>query len=206
MMRPKSLKAQLWLWLLGLLTVVGLAAAAISYVYTRAEMEAFLDHQLRQVAVNILHADPTLSPSNDTAPPHDVEDDLYVQVWDRNGVRLRTTTPDYDIPRQSVAGLSDTHSAIIDWRTFTVMTDGRVVQVSQQVAVRQELAQDAALRILIPIGIVIPLAWLLLGFVTNRVLGGLEGLVHRLATQMPDHTTSSRSPTFLPKSCRWSRP
>ena len=185
MMRPKSLKSQLWLWLLGLLTVVGGAAALISYSYTRVEMNAFLDHQLRQVAVNIEHAGPTTLPAADAVPPHDTEDDLFVQVWDRTGVRLRASVPDHEIPRQLATGLSDTHSEDIEWRTYTVITDNRTVQVSQQVAVRQELAQDAALRILIPIGIVIPLAWLLLGFVTNRVLGGLEGLVYRLAHQQP---------------------
>lgn len=182
-MRPRSLKSQLWLGLLALLIVVGVTAALISYFYTRAEMEAFLDNQLRQVAINIEHAGPAPALASDVAPPHDTEDDLNVQVWDRNSMPLRSSAPNHDIARQLLPGLSDTHTAKIDWRTYTVITDKQTVQVSQQATVRQELAQDAALRILIPIGIALPLAWLLFGFLINRVLGGLEGLVYRLAHQ-----------------------
>ena len=52
MTEAKSLKSQLWLSLLGLLTVVGLTTALFSYWYTRAEMEGFLDQQLRQFGAN----------------------------------------------------------------------------------------------------------------------------------------------------------
>jgi signal transduction histidine kinase len=185
MIWARSLKAQLWLGLLALLTVVGVAAALMSYVYTLAETETFLDNQLRQVAVNIEHAGPATAPAPDAAPPHDAEDDLNVQIWNRDGKPLRTTSAGHDIARQLHGGLADTHTDKIDWRTFTAITDTQTIQVSQQASVRQELAQDAALRILIPLGIVMPLAWLLLGFLINRVLGGLENHVYKLAHAKP---------------------
>ncbi len=180
-----SLKSQLRLWLLGLLTVVGLMTAATSYWYTRAEMEGFLDHQLRQFAVNLGPAGQAPSPIAEDTVPHDIEDDLNVQVWDSSGMPLRPSIPDNDVPRQTTTGFADTQTATISWRTYAVVSPKQTVQVSQQTSVRQELAQDAALRALIPIGIIIPLAWLLLGVVISRVLGGLDSVVDLLAHQTP---------------------
>jgi len=185
MNRDLSLKSQLRLWVLGLLTVVGLMTAATSYWYTRAEMEGFLDHQLRQFAVNLGPAGQALSPIADDPVPHDIEDDLNVQIWDSVGNALRSSIPQNDVPRQSVTGFTNTMAQSVGWRTYTIVTAKQTVQVSQQLAVRQELEQDAALRALIPMGIIIPLAWLLLGVVINRVLGGLDSVVARLAQQTP---------------------
>ena len=185
MNRDLSVKSQLRLWVLGLLIVVGFMTAATSFWYTRAEMEGFLDHQLRQFAVNLGPAGQTPSPITDDSVPHDVEDDLNVQVWDSVGTALRLSIHENDIPRQTVTGFTNIKVQSVGWRTYTVVTVKQTVQVSQQLAVRQELEQDAALRALIPIGIIIPLAWLLLGVVINRVLGGLDRVVVRLAQQTP---------------------
>jgi len=189
MMRPSSLRTQLWLWLLGLLTVVGLITAGASYWYTRAEMESFLDHQLRQVAINIDHVGRLSAQPGDNPVPHDLEDDLNIQVWDSAGTALRVTKAQDSIPRQHISGFSDTQSGGLRWRTYTATSPAQTVQVSQQAVVREELAQDAAVRALVPIGIILPLAWLLLGIVTNRVLGGLDGLVRRLAQRSPGDDT-----------------
>ena len=186
MIEVKSLKSQLWLSLLGLLTVVGLTTALFSYWYTRAEMEGFLDQQLRQFAVNLDHAEQTPVATGSDAAPHDPEDDFNVQVWDAAGNPLRPAPPESDVPRQTGTGFADTESKGRRWRTYSVVKDRQTVQVSQQIVVRQELAQDAALRALIPIGVMVPLTWLLLGFVINRVLGGLDGLVYRLSHPAPD--------------------
>ncbi len=182
---PNSLRSQLWLSLFGLLTVVGLATAGFSYWYTRSEMEDFLDQQLRQFAINLDHVASSPEPAGNDASPHDAEDDFKVQVWDAAGKPLRPVTPDTDVPRQSQTGFADTEANAIRWRTYAVVTARQTVQVSQQAVVRQELAQDSALRSLIPVGITVPLSWLLLGIVINRVLGGLDGLVTRLARPGP---------------------
>ena len=189
MTEAKSLKSQLWLSLLGLLTVVGLTTALFSYWYTRAEMEGFLDQQLRQFAVNLDHAGRTPVVTINDAAPHDPEDDFNVQVWDAAGNPLRPTSAESDVPRQTGTGFADTESKGGHSRTYSVVTDRQTVQVSQQTVVRQELAQDAALRALIPIGVMVPLTWLLLGFVINRVLGGLDNLVYRLSHPAPGGNT-----------------
>ena len=125
---------------------------------------------------------------NDAAP-HDPEDDFNVQVWDAAGNPLRPTSAESDVPRQTGTGFADTESKGGHSRTYSVVTDRQTVQVSQQTVVRQELAQDAALRALIPIGVMVPLTWLLLGFVINRVLGGLDNLVYRLSHPAPGGNT-----------------
>ena len=52
--RPlRSLRGRLLLWLLGLLTGVGVLAGLGAYVLDRNEVDGSLDAQLRQIALNI---------------------------------------------------------------------------------------------------------------------------------------------------------
>ncbi|MBN9009410.1 MAG: hypothetical protein J0H63_04490, partial [Rhizobiales bacterium] len=48
----KSLRGRLLVWLIGLLTAVGLLAGVAAYLLDLDEVDGFLDGQLRQIAVN----------------------------------------------------------------------------------------------------------------------------------------------------------
>jgi two-component system OmpR family sensor kinase/two-component system sensor histidine kinase QseC len=62
------------------------------------------------------------------------------------------------------------------WRTFSVATRARVIQVAQPVPVRQRLAANAALRSVAPLLVVGPMLALLGGFIVARALRPLRRL------------------------------
>jgi len=175
-----SLRTELWRWMIGLLASVGLVTAAISYWDMGNEARRFFDQQLRLIALNAdITAKAKIAAPRDNAP-HDPEDDFVVQVWDAQGHPRQTHAPGPDIPRGTVTGFRDVNGPSGHWRTYTLVTGSDTVQVSQQIVVREELATDAALRSLYPLAIIIPLSWLILGIVINRVLGKLDTLAAAL--------------------------
>jgi two-component system OmpR family sensor kinase len=67
-----------------------------------------------------------------------------------------------------------------DWRTYTRIEGGRTIEVAQRTVVREEFAADAALRAVIPIVALVPLSWLLVGFVVTRALRPLRSVIMEL--------------------------
>jgi two-component system, OmpR family, sensor kinase len=181
-----SLRTQLWFWLSGLLTVAGLLAAAFSFWTAQDEARSFFDNQLRLMAIHVGDpATPAVAAPTQVPGDHDPEDDFLVQVWDAGGTQVRSSLPLVDVPAGDKTGFSDVSSASGRWRTYTLKAPSRTVQVSQQSVVREELASDAALRSLIPVAVSIPLSWLLLSLVINRVLRRVDVVANRLAARKP---------------------
>jgi two-component system OmpR family sensor kinase/two-component system sensor histidine kinase QseC len=62
------------------------------------------------------------------------------------------------------------------WRTFSVATGERVIQVAQPLQIRQQLAADAALRSVAPLFLIAPVMALLLWWLAARLLAPLRRL------------------------------
>lgn len=180
-----SLRTQLLVAMFLLLTGVALAAAAVTYFLVQAETKGFFDEQLRQVAMNVGDNAPGAVLANPEASKHDPEDDFVIDVWDGKGALLRTSAPGTAIPRGTQTGFSNVQTGGTLWRSFLLVSASRVVQVSQQSAVREEMASDSAVRSLVPILAVIPLSWLLLSLVVNRMFRRLDDLTSLLSARTP---------------------
>ena len=180
-----SLRTQLWAWLIGLMTVVGLLAALFAYQSAQDEAKGFFDNQLRLMAVYAGEAGAELPTAQEGAAAHDTEDDFAVQVWNAEGTMLRSSLPAGAPPRAAVTGFSDTQTASGAWRTYTLVRPRSTVQVSQQTIVREELADQAAWQSLLPIAVMIPLSWLVIGFAINGVVGRIDQLAHRISAREP---------------------
>ncbi|TDP46384.1 ATP-binding protein [Zavarzinia compransoris] len=195
MKRSLSLRRTLSRWLTVLLALVGILTGALSYLLTLKEAAEFFDQQLRQVALNV--GDPGVQGLPPQRPPadeiYDQEDDFAVQIWDRRDEIVQSSPPEAaDIPRHSSTGYSDTSSGGLAWRTYTLVTPRRTVQISQQVEVQRELAEAAALRSMLPVAIAIPLSWLLLIVVVRRITIGLNRLAQSLARRSADDDAAFR--------------
>lgn len=184
-----SLRTQLWVWLLALLTGIGLIVGASSYWIARDETNRFFDQQLRQIALNIGEGLPTsTTPGSDTSS-HDPEDDFVIQIWTASALVSRPTPASSELQRAWLTGFSESATKSGNWRTFTLVGPTRTVQVSQQRVVRDELVNDAVWRSLMPVAIAIPLSWLLLRMVINLVLGRVD----KLAKSLVVRSTTDRS-------------
>lgn len=180
-----SIRRTAFLWLAGLMTVIGICGAATSYVLARNEASAFLDNQLRQIALYVGDT-PSPPPGPDSDTPHDPEDDFIVQVWDAAGQPLRQPRPAIDLARRPATGFTDISTAGTDWRVYTLVERDRTVQVSQDTSVRQELAANAALQAAIPVMVLIPLLLLTLGWIIDRIMARLNRLAVAVASRSSD--------------------
>ena len=174
-----SIRRTAFLWLAGLMAIVGVCAAAGSYILARNEASDFLDNQLRQIARYV--GDGPAGPDNGV--PHDPEDDFVIQVWDAGGRPLRQSHPAVDIPRRPKTGFTDISASDGDWRVYTLVAPDRTVQISQEMGVRQELAAHAALQAALPIAILIPLSLLMLGWIVERIMARLNRLAVAISSR-----------------------
>jgi two-component system OmpR family sensor kinase len=183
----KSLRRTALVWMTVLLAVVGAGAIVVSYIVVRDETADFLDGQLRQIALN---AGDGLPESAGPPVKHDPEDDFAIEIWDASGARLRSTPADVLLPRQANRGFTTLTAAGEDWRVYLSSDGRRTVQVGQRMAVRREQAQGAAIRAATPILLLIPLAWLVIGWSLGRMLGRLTDLAQAIAGR----TAESKEP------------
>ncbi|WP_315924126.1 ATP-binding protein [Mesorhizobium sp. SP-1A] len=178
-----SIRRTAFLWLAGLMTAIGICAAATSYLLVRNEASAFLDNQLRQIALYVGDAPSSPAGAADSAAPHDPEDDFVIQVWDASGRPVRQSHPAIDLLRQPATGFADVSVGGSDWRVYTLVAPDRTVQVSQDTSVRRELAANAALQAALPIMVLIPLSLLTLGWIIDRIMTRLDRLAVAVASR-----------------------
>ncbi len=185
-----SLRGAALIWMTALLTLVGLAAMVVAYVYARSEAAEFLDGQLRQIALNV-GTGPALAagPAEDLDP----EDHVAVTIWDSAGRAVHQSPPNTLIPRQARPGFANVTAGGESWRVYTIGDDVRTVQVAQHETVRAEIADSAALSAAAPILIVIPLSWLVVGWAMNRMIKRLNGLAEEIAAR----SATAREPILL---------
>ncbi|MFZ2159985.1 MAG: ATP-binding protein [Bradyrhizobium sp.] len=177
-----------------LLTVVGVAAAAMAYIFVKREVNSFQDNTLQEVALTagmVFRHD--IQPRIDA----EVEDQLVVQVWDLSGQPLHRSGPSVEIPHQPELGYSNVSAGGERWRVFRSRDSQHAIQISQRWSAREEVATYAAAGAVVPLIAAIPLAWLLTGWAVKRVLMGLEDLstdIGRRSTDAKDSLSLSGVP------------
>lgn len=176
-MRTVSLRRTALGWMTALLAGIGLAAMLAAYVLARGEASDFLDGQLRQVALN---AGPGLTDAD--APPaadQDPEDQLAVTIW-KDGRLLRSDRGVDAQEQPEHTGYADVVMGGETWRTYATANGTTTVRVAQRDVVRAEFARNAALGAVVPLLLLIPLSWIVVGWAMNRALGRLDHLVQDL--------------------------
>ena len=92
------------------------------------------------------------------------------------------------LPRDLRDGLQTVRRGREQWRVFVrTRIDGSRVAVGQPTANRDEVAQDSALRTIVPLGLLVPGLMLLIGVVIDRSLRPLSRLAARLDAKQSDH-------------------
>ncbi len=170
MTAERSIRRELVVWLAaGLLAAVTIAAVA-TYLRARAEANEIFDYQLRQMAASLTGV-PLAGTPGGLAPGADA---LVVQVWDRNGVQVFLSQPQQPLPQFAQLGFNTVGTPAGEWRVFSTLAGGQVVQVAQPMSVRRELAASMALRTVLPLLAVAPLLALFVWFGVARGLQPLE--------------------------------
>ena len=149
-----SLRARLLLAVLGLFGAAVLLVGSITYRNVRAETEALFDYQLRQMALSLRNQG-EVAPAQASALV-DEQLDFVVQVWTSDGRAIYATRRHEALPQRAQLGFADVQVGSIVWRSFSVATPARVIQVSQPLVIRRRLAADAAWRAVLPLLLIAP--------------------------------------------------
>lgn len=182
-MRP--LRQQLLIWLLGGMLVSSLLAGAVLYLQVHEEANELFDYQLKQMAAS-LPAQLTLPAPPLWGPDPEEDQDIVMQVWDRNGQPLYASNRALALPRYLPNGFHTVTTRDEQWRVYAVTRHEHIIQVAQPTSVRQELAAGLAARSLLPFAILIPALALLIWVAVGRSLAPLQRVADALRRRSPD--------------------
>jgi two-component system OmpR family sensor kinase/two-component system sensor histidine kinase QseC len=183
-----SIRARLLVALLALVTVISLLAGTLTYRRVLAETSLLFDYQLRQMALS-LRSQVSMAPRLEL-PPDQADADFVIQIWDLYGKRVYLSRAGLPLIDQTTLGYADVRIAGERWRTYGLQTLDGVIQIAQPVRVREALAGGAALRVVLPLLLLLPL----LGAATVGVVrSGLLPL-RRVAAEVQRRDAHSLTP------------
>jgi two-component system OmpR family sensor kinase/two-component system sensor histidine kinase QseC len=166
-----SIRARLLLALIVLVACVSLLSAAVTYRRVLTESSSLFDYQLRQMALS-LRSQVSLAPRIEV-PPDQGDSDFIVQIWDIFGTRVYLSRPGLPVINQTVLGYADLSLRGQAWRAYGLQTPDGVIQIAQPAAVRENLARAAALRVVVPLMLLLPIMVVCVAAVVRQ---GLEPL------------------------------
>jgi two-component system OmpR family sensor kinase/two-component system sensor histidine kinase QseC len=150
----KSIRARLLAAVLGMLALAAAVVGGVTYHNVYAEAEALFDYQLRQMALS-LRDQGEVDPAQASALA-DGQLDFVVQIWTADGRAIYASRRHAALPRRALLGLADIAVNDEIWRSFTVATPLRVIQVAQPLSIRRRLAANAALGSVTPLLVLAP--------------------------------------------------
>ena len=166
-----SIRARLSAALIVLVALVSLVAAFVTYHRVLNETSTLFDYQLRQMALS-LRGQVSLAPRIEI-PPDQGDSDFVIQIWDIFGSRVYLSRPGLPLINQVVLGYTDLSLRGENWRAYGLQTPNGVIQIAQPLHVRESLAGAAALRVVIPLILLLPV---MVAFVAWIVGQGLQPL------------------------------
>jgi signal transduction histidine kinase len=183
-----SIRARLLMALLAVVIVISLLAGLLTYRRVLAETSTLFDYQLRQMALSLRSQIP-MAPRLEL-PPDQADSDFVIQIWDPYGTRAYISRPGLPLINATALGYADVRVAGRSWRTYGLQTLEGVIQIAQPLRVREEFARGAALRVVIPLLLLLPL----LGAAIVGVVGNGLRPLRRVATEVQRRDVHSLTP------------
>ncbi len=193
-----SLRAKLLVFLLAVISVAWVATAALIYFDAHHEIDELYDAQLAQSAKVLLaqarhdlkdarEEDDGIAAEIATAG-HKYERKIAFQIWGEHGrLLLRSASAPVQPLTTQDSGYAE---AVIEgklWRVYTQWDEESEirVQVGEQHEIRDELAVSVAQRLLVPMGVALPILSLLIWFGVGRGLSPLRRIGNEVAQRDP---------------------
>ncbi|MEO8078915.1 MAG: ATP-binding protein, partial [Caldimonas sp.] len=183
-----SIRARLIASLLALLALTAAAMGAVTYRRVLAETERLFDYQLEQMALSLRDQGEIASAQAETLA--DEKLDFVVQIWTVDGRSIYASRRHSSLPARAVVGLATLQVQGQAWRTYSVATQQRVIQVAQPVEIRRRRAAHAAWSSVLPLLLMAPFAAFAIWWLAARNLAPLE----RLAREVRSRDSGSLAP------------
>jgi two-component system OmpR family sensor kinase len=186
-----SLRGRLLWFLLAAITLAALAQASIAYRTALDDADQIFDYHMQQMALSLRSSTPlSNSEANERLESAPGNDDLVVQMWSPDGVRVFHSVSRARLPQRAVLGFSNVKSNGTTYRVFSIQANNQTVQVAQDLAVRRNMAGNLALRTLGPIAVMMPILMLVVWWVVS---GSLEPAA-RVRKQVAQRQADDLSP------------
>lgn len=197
----KSLRNQLALALCVLAAGMAIIQGVSSYQLSKAGMSALLDMRLEQVATRMRGDLGNLLPAIPVRGSQP-EGDVVITIWKGDFSNpYRTTDPSLRLPPDAAEGFKSLLVGGERWRVYTLRTADRTIQVAQRSSVRQDLAEQNAIKTLWPMLVLVPLVWISVIAVINLSLRQLTRL-GEAAKGLDVNTLSPLSTRGVPREIR----
>lgn len=183
-----SIRARLLIALLSLVACASLLAGALTYRRVLAETSTLFDYQLRQMALS-LRSQVSLAPRIEL-PPDQGDAEFVIQIWDLFGARVYLSRPGLPMINRAVLGYDNETLQGEVWRVYGLQTVDGVIQIAQPLRVRAALARTAALRVVIPLLLLLPLLGAAIAWVVRGSLMPLQ----RVAAEVQRRDAHSLAP------------
>jgi hypothetical protein len=164
----RSIRARLLIALIVLVAMVSLLAATVTYRRVLNETSTLFDYQLRQMALS-LRSQVSLAPRVEV-PPDQGDTDFVIQIWDPFGARVYLSRPGLPLINQTVLGYANLSLQGQAWRAYGLQTEDGVIQIAQPIQVRERLARAAALRVVVPLMLLLPIMIAFVAWIVRRGL------------------------------------
>ncbi len=194
-----SIRTRLLAGLLALVAATAISAGVITYNRMLAETSSLFDYQLRQMALS-LRDEAAIGPGI-ILPSHPTGSDFIIQILSPYGT-LNYASPPGLIITEAVLGYADMRLAGERWRVYSLYTADGVIQVAQPWRVREVLARDAALRVLVPLLLLLVTTAAAVVWIVSRGLAPLR----RLAADVQRRDAHSFEPIAAPRLPREAAP
>jgi two-component system OmpR family sensor kinase/two-component system sensor histidine kinase QseC len=185
----RSIRSRLLVTLLALVTCASLLAGWFAYRQAVQESSTLFDYQLRQMALTLRNQ---VSLAQQIEVPAQQEDaDFVVQIWDAFGRSIvyvsRPGLPAINRPNFGYANFEFNGEP---WRVYGLDTVNGVIQVAQPVRIQQAIARSSAIRVAMPVLLLVPVLGIAIVLV---VQGGLLPL-QRVAGEVKRREVNSLTP------------
>ncbi|MEX8193373.1 ATP-binding protein [Comamonas guangdongensis] len=183
---PGSLGARLLLFIGAAIVLVAVLQGILAYRNALEQTDTLFDYQMQQTAFALragLPVDAKGRPQG--TPPEDENNEFIVQVWTNEGLRIFESALGAALPQMAVLGFADVPARGTTYRVFSLQTRSQVIQVAQDMRVRQTLAREAAWRSLLPVVLLAPLLALAVWWVIRQSLTPVQRVRKELALRQP---------------------
>jgi signal transduction histidine kinase len=150
-----SIRTRLLITLLALTTSVSLGAGLFTYRQVLSETSVLFDYQLRQMAIS-LRSQVSVAPRIEL-PPQQNDADFVIQIWDLFGTRVYLSRAGLPIIDRPSIGYTDLTLQGERWRAYGLRTFDGIIQVAQPVRVREAFARASAVRVAVPLLLLVPI-------------------------------------------------
>ena len=181
----KSLRRSILFWMAALLLAVGIVSTLGAYFYVKGEATGAVDAQLKQIAQFVSATNSNHSIADSSVNVSNPEDLFLIEVWDQQKNLLRSSDKAISLAPPTVTGFTDQNIKGQRWQSYSFLGAINLVRVSLPADVSDEQASNAAFQVALPAALVIPLSWLLLSFIIDRIFAPLDVATARLRNGQP---------------------